>query len=172
MKYSFETLKKLVDLNPWFLTLTEMYYPTPTEEAIAKAEEMLGLKFPADYRKFLATWGYLGIPDGGAEVCGIIRNDPAIAEYPNVVFFTQDAREASELPPYYIAIFDADGDETLCIDSRTADGAVVSWDNFEHEVAEEISDSFVDYLIDDTVEHADIIEEDGYKIVWPDEIEI
>jgi len=87
---------------------------TATDAAIARAEAMLGLTFPALYRRFLTEFGVGGF--GSKEVFGIIGNEPNQSRQPDVVLFTFDARNAPAFPRNYLVIYSTGNGEMMCLD--------------------------------------------------------
>ena len=180
MQYRFEDLVELVELNPQFFNvLTERggiakmtdNPPGASEESILAAEAALGVKFPSDFRRYLAKWGNLGWD--GVEFFGIVDDNPN-AKYPNVVRETQYVRENGALPENYVVIVDEDGDEYVCVDVNQPEGAIVTWDFFERELVDRYYQrpSFVDYLINEFVSQAEDLEEEvGEPIRWPASID-
>lgn len=176
MQYRFEDLVELVESNPQFFHVSsdrggiaEMTANPPgaSEESILAAEAALGVKFPSDFRHYLAKWGNLGWD--GVEICGIVDDNPN-AKSPNVVRETQYVREEGALPENYVVIVDEDGDEYICVDVNQPEGAIVTWDFFGRELVDRYYQrpSFVDYLINEFVSQAEELEEEvGESIRWP-----
>ena len=131
----------------------------------------LGVKFPSDFRRYLAKWGNLGWD--GVEFFGIVDDNPN-AKYPNVVRETQYVRENGALPENYVALVNEDGDEYICVDVNQPEGAIVTWDFFARELVDRYYQrpSFVDYLINEFVSQAEDLEEEvGEPIRWPASID-
>lgn len=181
MQYRFEDLVELVESNPQFFHVSsdrdgivEMTDNPPgaSEESILAAEAALGVKFPSDFRRYLAKWGNLGWD--GVEFYGIVDDNPN-ANYPNVVRETQYVREEGALPENYVVIVDEDGDEYVCVDVNQPEGAIITWDFFAQELVDDCyyqPSSFVDYLINKFVSQAEELEEEvGEPIRWPASID-
>ena len=180
MQYRFEDLVELVELNPQFFQVSterggiaEMTDNPPgaSEESILAAEAALGVKFPSDFRRYLAKWGNLGW--FGQEFFGIVDDNPN-AKYSNVENETQYVRENGALPENYVVIVNEDGDEYICVDVNQPEGAIVTWDFFERELVDRYYQrpSFVDYLINEFVSQAEDLEEEvGKPIRWPASID-
>jgi hypothetical protein len=180
MQYRFEDLVELVELNPQFFQVSTERGgiapmtdnpPGASEESILAAEAALGVKFPSDFRRYLAKWGNLGWD--GVEFCGIVDDNPN-AKYPNFVRETQYVREEGGLPENYVVIVNEDGDEYICVDVNQPEGAIVTWDFFERELVDRYYQrpSFVDYLINEFVSQAEETEEEvGEPIRWPASID-
>lgn len=108
------------------------------EEEIKKAQQSLGVRFPGDYRHFLACYGAGSF--GGCEIYGILPQEsgPGI---PDGIWATRYLRQQFRLPEAYVAVaFDGYGGY-FCIDtgSRGRDGLcpVVLWNMGREESAEE-----------------------------------
>ena len=181
MQYRFEDLVELVELNPQFFQVSTERGgiapmtdnpPGASEESILAAEAALGVKFPSDFRRYLAKWGNLGW--FGQEFCGIV-DDNAASGWPGVVIATQDVRENGALPENYVVIVNEDGDEYICVDVNQPEGAIVTWDFFAQELIDDCyyqPSSFVDYLINEFVSQAEETEEEvGEPIRWPASID-
>ena len=110
-------------------------HATVTDEMLANAEDILGVKLPNQYVDFLKMFGHGGI--GGIEIIGIGLTGRLI-----FVERTLDYRDEG-LPNNLIVIENVD-EWIDCIDCNT--GKVVSWD-FTGYIKEDYS-SFDDYLMD------------------------
>ncbi|MDF7675789.1 SMI1/KNR4 family protein [Neisseriaceae bacterium ESL0693] len=111
---------------------------------IAKAEEVLGLEFPADYKYFLKNLGCGNIY--GEEFYGIIKDDFINSGIPDAIWLTLKERKESELPDYLVIVyFGGDGDY-YAIDCRNPDNApIVYWApgaSKPNEKLHKIADSF------------------------------
>lgn len=180
MQYRFEDLVELVELNPQFFQVSTERGgiapmtdnpPGASEESILAAEAALGVKFPSDFRRYLAKWGNLGWD--GVEFFGIVDDNPN-AKYSNAVSETQYVREEGGLPENYVVIVNEDGDEYICVDVNQPEGAIVTWDFFARELVDRYYQrpSFVDYLINEFVSQAEELEEEvGEPIRWPASID-
>ena len=181
MQYRFEDLVELVELNPQFFQVSterggiaEMTDNPPgaSEESILAAEAALGVKFPSDFRRYLAKWSALGWD--GVEFFGIVDDNPN-ANYSNVVLETQYVRENGALPENYVVIVSEDGDEYICVDVNQPEGAIATWDFFAQELIDDCyyqPSSFVDYLLNEFVSQAEETEEEvGEPIRWPASID-
>jgi antitoxin YobK len=111
---------------------------------ISKCEDRLNLKFPDEFREYLAKWGrlsfgphdYLGIEDGPFDI----------------VLGTERARDRYDLPCNFLVVCDRDGDESVCLDTEMDSSGrfrVIVWDNIYREVSRTRSDSFQSFLINE-----------------------
>lgn len=85
---------------------------------IEQAENLLSVKFPETYRRFLLEFGAGGI--GSFEIFGVIQNDINRLDYLyiDVVGFTLKARQVWNLPNYLIPVYDLGDGEMFCLDLR------------------------------------------------------
>ena len=145
MSFTFSDLENLFAEHPMDKELVNLYLPTPSEKTVHEAEVALGVEFPMDYKNALHKWGIIFLPY--AIIYGICGNDVNYFGGPNVVALTKDARAHSNLPNYYLAIFDNDGDELWCIDTRKPEGPVIAWNFFEKSAERKLADSFLSFVI-------------------------
>lgn len=127
-----------------------------SEEEIGAAERALGLTFPKNYRAFLRRFGWGGAE--GLEVYGLGRDVPS---YLDVVALTQSER--TEMTPRLrdglLPILNDGFGNHYCLDLtrvRGDDCPVVLWDHTQGaaEVPEEVSGSFVDWILAEIDERA------------------
>ncbi|MDO4630106.1 MAG: SMI1/KNR4 family protein [Planctomycetia bacterium] len=149
-KHTFEEVEACIAENPIFalsqLTSEKKIFPA-SEKSIQEAEALLGLKFPKDYRTFLAKWGVLEFTyTYSSDIYGIVLDNAQAYGDPSVVFLTLKGREFAKLPHQYIAIYSDEGDEYWCIDTNDPNESVIAWDFFERCVARKIADSFLNVL--------------------------
>jgi antitoxin YobK len=118
------------------------------DELILKAEEYLDLRFPISYKEFLRRYGSLGL--GPDEIYGIINENFQNSSIPNGVWYTQKKRNEIDFPKNLFVIFNADGVELYCIDTKSinADGEcpVVLWDVSSGKVIGNKSEDFAHFL--------------------------
>jgi hypothetical protein len=100
-----DSLRKLEADDP---SLVRFLAPA-SEELIRAAEERLGLRFPPDYRAFLAACGAAQL--GTREIYGLGDSLDTIDGL-NVVWHTEQARQYRDLPPSNIVLSSWD-DQTL-----------------------------------------------------------
>ncbi|ADC51496.1 hypothetical protein BpOF4_17275 [Alkalihalophilus pseudofirmus OF4] len=117
-----------------------------SDEAIEKAEEVLKVKFPRDYRKFVKHYGSGGIC--GVDILGIKGVD-----YASVVEKTQQYRELG-LPKKYIVIENV-GEFVYCLDTLE-NFNVVRWDDISKRELFRYT-TFDEYLTDSFQEAIDNI---------------
>lgn len=89
-----------------------------SQDMIQQAESMLGVRFPASYRAFLATYGAIEIDCGS--FAGLTP-EGKVGDDGDVVSFTRYAREHYRLPDPYVALDFQDGDFWLCLDTSQVD---------------------------------------------------
>ena len=96
------------------------------EDDVLRAESMLSLGFPDEYRNFVLRYGLGGI--GGTEIYGVVDggnlDDPTP---PNVVGTNQDSRK-NGLPKDLLAFEDGGDGGQYCVDLRDGGGlGIVVW---------------------------------------------
>jgi antitoxin YobK len=115
-----------------------------SDSKISKCEDRLNLKFPDEFKEYLAKWGqlsfgphdYLGIDDGPFDI----------------VLWTEKARDRYKLPNNFLVVCDRDGDESVCLDTDKDSSRrfrIIVWDNINREVSRIRSDSFQSFLINE-----------------------
>lgn len=93
-----------------------------SEQIIAKAESVLGVKYPTIFRQFLHDYGAGNF--GQAEFYGIIDEDWVDSSVPDGVWYTLNERMQSQLPKELIVIGVTGTGELYVIDAREASGPV------------------------------------------------
>lgn len=136
-------------------------------DTIDELEKRLEIKLPEDYRRFLSEFGYLLI--GTRDFHGVFDNDLDRNEF-SALRLTLANRQYSNMPHYYVAIYDDDGDEQWCLDTREEHANIIVWDFFEQCVVREFATDFVNTIFDVIEEEIEYIEKDGEleePIQWP-----
>ena len=87
-----------------------------TEEKVAAAEDMLGNRLPAEYKRFLQAFGHGGI--GGIEVLGVGKDGTLVFVNETLKYRTYG------MPNHLVAIENCD-EWVYCVDAT--DGEVVMW---------------------------------------------
>ena len=93
-----------------------------SEEAVASAEEQLGIAFPPSYRAFLRRFGGLALPAQLAVIHDFLGIAPGASDrdVDNVVSRTLAAREAHQLSPGLVVVgIGAQANEWFCLDAAT-----------------------------------------------------
>lgn len=96
----YEEAKKLIIQNnlPF-----ETYAVDDTETIINAAENVLNVKFPEDYRRFLTEYGTVEI--GAEEVYGIVKADFVNSGIPDTIWLTLKKRADSDLRKELVIIY-------------------------------------------------------------------
>lgn len=123
-----------------------------SEELVLKAEEALGIKFSAQYRKFVLGYGAGSI--GAQEIYGVVDDDFDNSSIPNGIWFTLIERQEVQMPENLLVICDAGSDEFFCLDfskvSKEGEPPIVVFvagvDN-EYQTYEIIAEDFGNYLL-------------------------
>ena len=121
-----------------------------SDQAIAVAEDYLGLRFPTSYREFVSAVGWCSI--GGRDFYGITREGVAATSIPSVVFATRSEREDGGLPAGLLFVEDSGADEKFVLDIRElnaeGDAPVKAWTPASDAVSLEIlAPDFGSYLL-------------------------
>ena len=124
-----------------------------SENLIQKAEEILKIKFPNTYKKFLLTYGAGSY--GSQEILGVIDDDFQNSSVPDGVWYTLTDRKQVNLPLNLIVIYETGNGEMLCLDvnklNKENEAPVVAYfpgiDN-EYQTYEKIADDFGNFLLD------------------------
>jgi hypothetical protein len=122
--------------------------PKP-ESLVAKAEQILALRFPPSYRRFLLEWGCGDLK--GLEVFGLIDDVFENSTAPNAIWLTLNKRASIGLDPGFVIVADVGDGTSYALDTRHIDDAGeapvlrVSVDGC---ACERIADSFGAYLLE------------------------
>ena len=117
-----------------------------SEDLIAAAEHFLQLRFPDDYRAFLKRWGTLAI--GPLEFYGITGDAFELSSIPNVIWFTKAKREQVGLPNYLLIVYDNNGAQYFCLDTREMESSpVLIWDVRSRNVRATKAESLFDFIL-------------------------
>lgn len=120
-----------------------------SEEAVAAAEEKLGIAFPPSYRTFLRRFGQLALPAQLAVVhdfLGIPKSGRSDAATRDVVSQTLAAREENQLASGLVVVgIGAQENEWFCLDTQRATGdelPVVLFDARDNQLDQVFYDDF------------------------------
>lgn len=115
-----------------------------SEEAVASAEERLGISFPPSYRSFLRKFGQLALPAKLAVVHDFLGL--AATDGDDVVSHTLAARESNRLSPGLVVVgIGAQANEWFCLDAARATGdelPVVLFDARDNQLDQVFYDDF------------------------------
>jgi hypothetical protein len=99
------------------------------EGILGKAEESLGLSFPATYRAFLSRLGCGDI--GGAEFYGVVKQDFENSAIPDAIWLTLRQRKIGQIPASHILIGSTGDGGYYALDCSSSTGPgecpVVEW---------------------------------------------
>lgn len=113
--------------------------PADNQGNVAKAETLLGIQFPEDFRHFLLKYGSGGM--GSFTFMGI-ESAQADEHAFTLVLLTTKCREQGM--PKNLAVIEHNGDYVTCIDADN--GSVVTWSWLGKQEVSRIADSFEDYF--------------------------
>jgi hypothetical protein len=118
------------------------------ETLVAKAEIVLGVKFPPSYRRFLLELGCGDI--NGVEVFGLINDNFENSTVPNGIWLTLNERKSINLDPAYVIIGDGGDGTYYALDTRqagaTGENPVLRL-SVDAKQSEKVADSFSSYLL-------------------------
>lgn len=113
-----------------------------SEEAVAAAEEQLGIAFPPSYRTFLRRFGQLALP---AQLA-VVHDFLGIGPTDDVVSRTLAARDKNQLAPGLVVVgLGAQESEWFCLDTARATGdelPVVLFDARDNQLDQVFYDDF------------------------------
>ncbi|MBO0451876.1 SMI1/KNR4 family protein [Enterococcus sp. MJM16] len=83
------------------------------KNSIEKAQKILGVEFPEDYKLFLADFGALTF--GSIEIYGVCKEDFADSGIPDTVWATLNERELIQMPKQLIILYNSGMGELYCM---------------------------------------------------------
>lgn len=117
-------------------------------DQINKLEELLNIKLPDSFRKFLRVYGGGGVV--GSEISGIEDNNAELDYGGTIYGDTLVCREDYDLPEHLITIFFKDDEICWCLDYRNMDlnkePQVVSYNLFKKNVDRIVADDFEQFF--------------------------
>lgn len=139
----YDALAKKVEAAGW-----QVYWYGPAPEAeIARLEQLLSVRLPVSFKRFLREYG--GGSIGDRSICGI-ENGNAANSYGGTVFGdTMRCRQNHGLPPGLVAVLFYDDEVCWCLDTGRFTGEecpVVAYDVFRREVDRTIAPSFAAFM--------------------------
>jgi len=105
---SYLKAKRLMENNEGYMH----WFGKQEESLINKAEKILNLKFPQDYRMFLSDYGAGSF--GSTEIYGVYKEDLEKPGVPGVVWYTLSDRKEVAMPDYLLMIYEV-GDGELFV---------------------------------------------------------
>lgn len=111
MIQNYEVAKKIIEENE---ELGDFVGQIP-EDVIEKAESLLGLELPKNYKQFIRDFGAGNF--GSEEVYGILSDNFENSGIPDAVWFTIKQRKELQLPFQLVAIYFTGGEEYFCLDT-------------------------------------------------------
>lgn len=145
----YEEAKKILSKN------SDMIFSTGgcDEKIISKAENVLSLKFPSDYRTFLSEYGILSF--GAEEIYGIVKDDFFDSSVPDAIWYTLTERKEVNMPSYLIVIYDTTMGELFCLNyeklNENSEPKITTYIpglEEENQTFEVIANSFGEFLLD------------------------
>jgi hypothetical protein len=146
---SYTKAKKLMLENP-----KTLHFSGQKDEAlIDKAEKVLNLKFPQDYRKFLLDFGTLDF--AGEEIYGITNDNFYHSCIPNAIWYNINMRRIINIPEYLFVIHSIDDGSEIALNykilNENGEPKMTSYEagyDVKEQEFEVIANDFGDFLLD------------------------
>lgn len=87
-----------------------------SDNLIKKAQTVLGLQFPKDYKLFLSYFGALTF--GSIEIYGIFRGDFENSGVPDTVWSTLHERKLVKMPKHLVVLYNTGMGEIYCLNYK------------------------------------------------------
>lgn len=87
-----------------------------SEDIIKKAQLVLGIQFPEDYKLFLSCFGALTF--GSIEIYGVFREDFENSGVPDAVWATLNERKLVNMPKHLVIIYNSGMGEMYCMNYK------------------------------------------------------
>lgn len=87
-----------------------------TRDTIEKAQSILGVKFPEDYKLYLTEFGALTF--GSIEIYGVFREDFENSGIPDTVWATLNERELVNMPNHLTVLYNSGMGELYCMNFK------------------------------------------------------
>lgn len=137
-------LERLLDLNPELVT-----YGRPIEEELVRrAQAVLDMTFPEDYKTFLSRWGTLAF--GPIEIYGITGYEFENSSIPNAIWYTARKRIQIALPRNLLIVQDDNSMHYFCLDSEASPSSkVVIWNVRSAQIVGVRAQNLFDFISDE-----------------------
>jgi len=118
------------------------------EALVSKAEQLLHLRFPPTYRRFLRELGAVEIC--GEELYGIVKSDFHNSGVPDAIWCTLAARRKLNLPADLVVIGDTGTGEFYCLQIMPdgSEGPVLTLDPRNPASRQEVASDFGTYFLE------------------------
>lgn len=87
-----------------------------SDDIIKKAQTVLDLQFPEDYKLFLSYFGALTF--GSIEIYGVFREDFENSGVPDTVWSTLNERKLVNMPKYLVILYNTGMGEMYCLNYK------------------------------------------------------
>lgn len=87
-----------------------------SDDIIKKAQMILDLQFPRDYKLFLSCFGALTF--GSIEIYGVFREDFENSGVPDTVWSTLNERKLVNMPKYLVILYNTGMGEMYCLNYK------------------------------------------------------
>ena len=118
-----------------------------TEEDVRLAEDLLKIKFPSSYKKFLIKFGVGDF--NGREFYGIVPGHVPGESAPSAIWFTISERQENGLPNSMVVVASTGYGGLYCLDTSESSGGkapVWIWDKRK---IEKVAEDFSDFLLEE-----------------------
>ena len=140
------------------------------ESLINKAEKILNLKFPQDYRMFLSDYGAGSF--GSSEIYGVFQEDFENSGVPDAVWYTLVIRKDVKMPNYLLAIYGVGDGELFVLNydklNENGEPKVTAYSPGyaeDEQTFEVIANDFGDFLLGRVKRTLDRALKQGYPVV-------
>ncbi|UWU24829.1 SMI1/KNR4 family protein (plasmid) [Rhizobium sp. CB3060] len=145
----FENALAIVQANP---SSSDFFGPAP-DDNVEAAEQMLGIRMPPSYSRFLATLGVGSFDD--AEFYGIVANKIPGSSVPSMIWRTLEDRKLAGYPKTHVTIMSSGYGPIFCLDGSVVNSEdeypVVEWTPATGAAnpGERLADSFGAFFLDE-----------------------
>ncbi|WP_088816468.1 MULTISPECIES: SMI1/KNR4 family protein [Listeria] len=87
-----------------------------SDDIIKKAQTVLDLQFPEDYKLFLSCFGALTF--GSIEIYGVFREDFENSGVPDTIWSTLNERKLVNMPKYLVILYNTGMGEMYCLNYK------------------------------------------------------
>lgn len=112
MSAEYNKAKKLIEENEDLVD----DFGGASEDIIKKAQTVLDLQFPKDYKLFLSFFGALTF--GSIEIYGVFREDFENSGVPDAVWSTLNERKLVNMPKHLVILYNTGMGEMYCLNYK------------------------------------------------------
>ncbi|MBF2355981.1 SMI1/KNR4 family protein [Listeria seeligeri] len=149
MSDEYNKAKELMEENDYMID----DFGGASETIIKKAQVVLGVEFPEDYKQFLSDFGALTF--GSIEIYGVFKEDFENSGVPDTVWSTLNERKLVSMPKHYVILHNTGMGEMYCmnfaeLNSQNEPKITSYFPGFSEEAQqnEVLYDNFGEFLLD------------------------